>query len=425
MQRLCEAVAPRYARRRKAPLPDMSITEPLVPLEAFALDPTVLHLNHGSFGAAPRAALRVQAEIRNALEAATMRFLVRDWQKLLDAARARVAAFVGSDPENMVMIPNPTAGVASIANSIAWQPGDRVIVTDHGYRACFNTLLRLAETRGIEIVTVAIPLPIRSSTDLVDRLVNAIAAEPCCRLALIDHITSPTALVLDVAAIAARLAAAAPHVRLIADCAHSAGQVDLNLEALGRAGTAYAVAALHKWTCAPKGSSILWARGDCRDQLRPAITSHGETPGFGPSNRFHARFDWSGTHDPTPYLATPTAIDDLAERGGGWPPIRARNHALTLAARDLLIERLGGGATPIAPDDMHGSMATIPIVLPVGAEPLATQAQLLDDGIEVPIVALPGHGTFIRISAHVYNHLAEYDRLADELLARGIRGRAL
>lgn len=403
----------------------MSITDPLVPLEAFALDPAVLHLNHGSFGAAPRAALAAQAEARGALEAATMRFMVRDWPGRICSARARVAAFVGSDPDDMVMIPNPTAGVASIANSIAWQPGDRVIVTDHGYRACLNTMLRLVETHGIQIVTVTIPLPVRSSAEVTDLLVSAIAAEPRCRLALVDHITSPTALVLDIAALATRLATEAPHVRLIADCAHSAGQVALDLGALGNAGAAYAVAALHKWTCAPKGSSILWARRDYRDELRPVITSHGETPGVGPANRFHARFDWSGTHDPTAYLATPTAIDDLAARGGGWPAIRARNHELVLAARDLLLERLGGGAAPLAPDAMHGSMAAIPVALPPGTDPFAVQSQLLDDGIELPLAALPGHGTFIRISAHVYNRLADYDRLAEALLARGIRGRAL
>jgi len=403
----------------------MSIDERLVPLSAFALDPEVLHVNHGSFGAAPRAALEAQQAARGELERAAMRFMLRDWQPRLDAARARVAAFVGSDVDDLVLIPNPTAGVASIANSIAWQPRDCVVVTDHGYRACFNTLQRLVETRGIELVAVTVPLPVRSSSEVVERLVSAIAAQRRCRLALVDHVTSPTALLFDVAAIAAGLAARAPEVRLIADCAHSAGQVDLDLAALGDAGAAYAVGALHKWTCAPKGSSFLWARRDHRDELRPAITSHGETPGFGPRNRFHARFDWSGTHDPSAYLASPAAIDDLATRGGGWPAIRARNHALALAARDLLLERLGGGAAALAPDDMHAAMAAIPIALPVGTEPPAVQAQLLDDGIELPVASLPGHGTFLRISAHVYNRLADYEQLADALLARGIRGRPL
>jgi len=403
----------------------MNIRDPLVPLAAFGLSPEGLHLNHGSFGAASRAALTVQAEARSALESATMRFMVREWQGRLDAARVRVAGFLGGDPADMVMIPNPTSGVASVANSLPWQPGDRVVVTDHGYRACLNAMLRLVETRGIEVVTVKIPLPVRSPSQVVDRLAGAIAAEPRCRLALVDHITSPTGLVFDVAAIARRLEQTAPHVRLIADCAHSAGQVELDLRALGDAGVSYAVAAMHKWTCSPKGSSILWARRDRRDELRPLITSHGETPGVGPANRFHARFDWSGTHDPTAYLATPAALDDLAARAGGWPAIRARNHELVLAARDLLVERLGNGAAPIAPDDMHGSMAAIPIALPAGGAPAELQAQLLDDGIELPIVTLPDLGTFIRISAHVYNRLADYDRLSETLLGRGIRGRAL
>ena len=403
----------------------MNIRDPLVPLAAFGLSPEGLHLNHGSFGAASRTALTVQAEARSALESATMRFMVREWQGRLDAARVRVAGFLGGDPADMVMIPNPTSGVASVANSLPWQPGDRVVVTDHGYRACLNAMLRLVETRGIEVVTVKIPLPVRSPSQVVDRLAGAIAAEPRCRLALVDHITSPTGLVFDVAAIARRLEQTAPHVRLIADCAHSAGQVELDLRALGDAGVSYAVAAMHKWTCSPKGSSILWARRDRRDELRPLITSHGETPGVGPANRFHARFDWSGTHDPTAYLATPAALDDLAARAGGWPAIRARNHELVLAARDLLVERLGNGAAPIAPDDMHGSMAAIPIALPAGGAPAELQAQLLDDGIELPIVTLPDLGTFIRISAHVYNRLADYDRLSETLLGRGIRGRAL
>jgi isopenicillin-N epimerase len=395
---------------------DPALTSPLIPLDAFALDPAVLHLNHGSFGAAPRAALAAQADARARLEAAPMRFMVAEWQGRLDAARARVAAFAGADPEDLVMIPNPTSGVASIAGSRAWQPGDRAVVTDHGYRACRNTLLRLVETRGIELVTVSIPLPVTRPADVVERVLAA-AGDPRCRLVLLDQITSPTALVLDVAAVAAALP---PHVDLIADCAHSPGQVDVAVPALG---AGYAIAACHKWMCAPKGASFLWARRDRRDALRPAITSHGETAGVGPPNRFHARFDWSGTHDPTAYLAVPAAIDELAARGGGWPAIRARNHALVLAARDLLIARLGHGTQPIAPDAMHGSMASIPITLPGPA--LAVQADLLAAGIEAPLVDLPGYGGFVRISAHVYNHLAEYDRLADALLSRGIRGRAL
>lgn len=399
----------------------MDLTTPLVPLAAFALDPAGLHLNHGSFGACPRAVLAAQTATRDALEASPMRFLHRDWQPRLDAARARVAAAVAADPADLVFVPNPTTGVASILASRAWRAGDRVVMIDHAYRACRNAVGRLGETHGVELDTVRVALPAHGAA-IVEAIVAA-ATHPRARLVLLDQITSPTALVLDAAAVAAGLAAAAPHVELLVDAAHCPGQIAFDLAALAAAGAHYAVATGHKWLCSPKGSSMLWARRDRRDALRPVVTSHGESPEFGPPNRFHARFDWSGTHDPTAFLALPVAIDELAAAGGGWPAIRARNHALVLAARDHLFARLGGGAAPIAPDAMHGCMAAIPIALPAAATPAALQDDLLAHGIEAPIITLAGHGSFVRISAHVYNHLAEYDRLAEALLARGVRGR--
>jgi isopenicillin-N epimerase len=403
----------------------VKLETPLAPLSLFALDPTLLHLNHGSWGAAPRAALDAQAALRARLESATMRFMVREWQGLLDGARAHVAGVVGADPEDLVMITNPTSGVASILGSRAWAPGERVLVTDHGYRACKNAILRLGEQRGVGLATVTIPLPVARSADVVERVVAAAAADPSIRVVLLDQVTSPTGLVLDVAAVGAGLRERAPHAELLVDAAHSPGQLAIDVGSLARAGAAYAVATCHKWLCAPKGASLLWSRRDRRDALRPVVTSHGETAGVGPPNRFHARFDWSGTHDPTPFLSAPAAIDAVGEACGGWPAIRERNHALVLAARDLVLGRLGGGARAIAPDDMHGSMAAIPITLPDGAAPLAFQAALIDDGIEIPIVDHPTYGTFVRLSAHVYNALPDYARLADELLRRGVRGRAL
>jgi len=391
----------------------VNLSAPVAPLSAFVLDPAVLHLNHGSFGACPRAVLAAQDAIRARLEAATMRFMVCEWQDRLDAARARVAAVVGADPEDVVLIPNTTTGVATILASRPWAPGDRLIVTDHGYHACHNAALRLVETHGIELVTVPIPVPVADPADVVARVVAAI--DDRCRLVMIDHVTSPTALVLDVAAICAALAG---RVDVLVDGAHAPGQLDVDVAALG---AAYFVGNAHKWLCAPKGTAVMWARRDRRDALRPLVTSHGETPGVGPANRFHARFDWSGTHDPSGYLSIPTAIDEIAALGGGWPAVRDRNRALALAARDLLAARLG--ATPLAPAAMTGSMVALPVDLPPGTAPAALERELLAAGIEVPIIELPASGPLVRISAHLYNHLGEYDRLADALLARGVRGR--
>jgi isopenicillin-N epimerase len=392
----------------------VDLLAPLVPLDAFALDPAFCHVNHGSFGACPRAVLAVQDELRARLEAATMTFMVCEWQDRLDAARARVAAFIAADPQDVVLIPNTTLGVSTVLASLAWRRGDRIVVTDHGYRACRNAAERLAETHGVEVITVHVPVPITDPMDVVSRVVAA--ADGGCRLVLIDHITSPTALVIDVAAICAALASRG--IDVLVDGAHAPGQLALDVPAIG---AAYYVANAHKWLCAPKGTALLWARRDVRDALRPLVTSHGETPGFGPANRFHARFDWTGTHDPTGYLSIPAAIDTVARLGGGWPAICDRNHALVLAGRDLIAERIG--ARPIAPDAMTATMASLPIVLPEGATALGLERELLAAGIEAPIAELEGVGPLVRISAHVYNALADYGRLADELVARGVHGR--
>jgi isopenicillin-N epimerase len=391
---------------------DLSV--PAAPISAFALDPAVLHLNHGSFGACPRAVLAAQDAIRARLEAATMRFMVCEWQDRLDAARARVAEHVGADPADLVLIPNTTTGVSAILQSLPWQPGETIVVTDHGYRACHNAALRL-RARGVEIVTVHLPVPTEPA-EIVRRVVAAV--DDRCRLVMLDHIASATALVFDVAAVCAALAGRAD---VLVDAAHAPGQLAVDVDALG---AAYYVANAHKWLCAPKGSALLWARRDRRDALAPLVASHGETPGIGPANRFHARFDWSGTHDPSAYLSIPAALDAIAELGGGWPAVRARNRALAARARELVADRLGG-ASALAPAEMFASMAVVPVALPAGATPLAFERALLDAGIELPIIDLPVTGTLIRLSAHVYNHLGDYDRLAAELVARGVRGRHL
>src|SRR5262249_8828276 len=158
------------------------------------------------------------------------------------------------------------------------------------------------------------------------------------------HITSATAIVCDLAAIVSALAARG--VDTLVDGAHAPGQVEVDLGALG---AAYYVANGHKWLCAPKGAAFLHVRADRRAQVRPLVTSHGASPDYGPANRFHAEHDWTGTHDPTAYLSLPFAIDHVASLvPGGWPEVRARNHALAIAGRALLTDRLAAGT--LAPD---------------------------------------------------------------------------
>ncbi len=382
----------------------MLLTAPVSPLERWALGPAIVHLNHGSFGGCLRRVLDIAAAFRARLEAAPMQFLVLEWQAELDRARAALARFLRTDTERLAFVPSSTTGVAIALASATLAAGDEIVTTSHAYAACRHQLERLAAARGLRIVIVPVALPFDP-----DALVAGVAAAitPRTRLALLDHITSSTALRLPLERLVPLFTAR--DIPVLVDGAHAPGQIDLDVDGLG---ATWYVGNCHKWLAAPKASGfIAWSRA-AAPTLRPLVTSHGASASYGPPNRLHAELDWSGTYDPSAQLAVPAAITALAEEGGDWPAIYARNHALALALRD----RLGG--TPIAPDDALGMMAAMRIVLPTGTTPLAFQNRLLADGWEVPIVDVPD-GPFVRVSAHLYNHVGQAELLAAKLHSLG------
>jgi isopenicillin-N epimerase len=394
----------------------MSLTEPpplraASAIEQWALDPHIVHLNHGSFGGCLRSVVEAAAAWRARLEASPMRFFVLEWQTEIDRARAALAAFVGAPADRLAFVPGSTTGVAIALHSLELAAGDEVIVTDHGYRACRNQLERLATARGLRIATVAIALPFDPAA-FAESILRAIT--PRTRAVLLDHITSPSALRLPVEQLVPALAARG--LATIVDGAHAPGQIELAVAAIG---ATYYAGNCHKWMCAPKGSGFLVVAEGAR--ALPLVTSHGATPEYGPANRLHAELDWSGTHDPSAYLAVPAAITAVAAEAGGWPMVRARNHALVVEMRRRFVDALGrSGELVIAPESSLGSMAAIRIELPAGLAPLELERQLLVAGWEVPIVATEP-GPLARISAHLYNHTGEAVELARELHTRGVR----
>ena len=378
------------------------------------LDPGVDFLNHGSFGACPTAVLAAQAEWRDRLEREPVAFMVRTLEPALDAARERLARLVGADPDDLAFVANATTGVSTVLASLDPAPGEELLCTDHAYNACRNALDRLAERSGARVVVVPGPFPLDDSGRVVEALVAA--AGPRTRLALVDHVTSPTALVLPVARIVSELQARG--VDVLVDGAHAPGQVELDLRALG---AAYYTANAHKWLCAPKGAALLHVRRDRQARLRPLVTSHGRNSPRTDRSRFRLEFDWTGTDDPTPFLAVPAAIDFLEGLlPGGLPALRAANHALACRARRVLLDVLGIG--PPAPEELLGAMASVP--LPPGplepppahpwVEPLGER--LFREGLELPVMTWPARpARLLRVSAQAYNAPRQYERLARRL----------
>jgi isopenicillin-N epimerase len=378
------------------------------------LDPAITFLNHGSYGACPKAVLEHQAALRAELEAEPVLFLGRSLDARLDVARARLAAFVGADPDDLAFVTNATGGVNAVLRSLAFSPGDELLTTDHCYAACKNTLDYVAGRLGAKVNVAVVPFPLSSPDEVVAAVLAK--ATPKTKLALLDHITSPTALVLPIAKLVSELAARG--IDTVVDGAHGPGMVPLDLTALG---AAYYTGNCHKWLCTPKGSAFLWVRRDRQVAVHPLTISHGHTGEREGRTRFRLEFDWMGTSDPTAWLTVPMAIDYLGSLvPGGWPALMARNRALALESRGLLCA--AAGTPPPCPEEMVGSIASVrlpdsPLTKPVWRQPDPLQPRLFGEwGIEVPIMRWPGAPKrLVRISAQLYNSRDQYVKLAAAL----------
>jgi isopenicillin-N epimerase len=378
------------------------------------LDPHVTFLNHGSYGACPRAVLDVQARFRERLEGEPVRFLSRELEGLLDGARAALGAFVGAEPDDLAFVPNATTGVNTVLRGLELAPGDELLTTDHAYNACRNAVDAVAARAGARVVVAPVPFPLGGPEQVTEAVLARTG--PRTRLALVDHVTSPTGLVLPTERLVRELAARG--VDALVDGAHAPGMVPLDLRALG---AAYYAGNCHKWLCAPKGAGFLHVRRDRQAGVRPLVISHGANSPRRDRSRFRLEFDWTGTADPTAYLAVPEAIRYLGSLlPGGWPALMAHNRATALAGRDRLCATLGVPAP--APDAMIGSLAAVSLPpglppAPDGTERDPLHTVLLERfGIEAPVFTWPALGArILRVSAQLYNTPADYERLADAL----------
>ena len=385
----------------------------------FTIREDLTFLNHGSFGSCPTPVRQRQREVRDWMESDPIWFMVGELEPLLDSSRARLAGLIGATPENLAFVRNATEGVNAVLRSIRLEPGDQVLTTNHAYNACANALHFVAGRAGAEVVVVDIPFPLGSAQQVLNEIDAAVTERT--RIAMVDHVTSATALVLPIDQIVSRLEERG--VPVLVDGAHAPGMVPLDVEALG---ASYYTGNCHKWLCAPKGAAFLHVRGDLRDTVRPTTISHGANIEDETRSRFHLEFDWCGTFDPSPWICVETAIDTMESAFGGWPAIMESNRANALAARDLLCDHLG--IEKPAPDSMIGSIAAVPLGV-LGHEksphkylPAPLTLTLRNDHrIEVPVFPWPvWPALLLRVSMQQYNTLADVERLCEALAAEGV-----
>jgi isopenicillin-N epimerase len=368
----------------------------------WALDPLLAHLNHGSFGAVPLPVREAQDRFRNEAEANPNAFFGRNLAERAERARVAAAAFLRAEPGGFAFVRNATTGVNTVLSSIDLRPGDQVLVTDHAYGAVRLAAERACRRAGAELIVQ--PVPLDEGDPILDAVLSGLT--PRTRLAVVDHVASPTAVVFPVADLVAALRSRG--VLALVDAAHSPGMVDVDLEALD---PDFWTGNFHKWCCAPRGAAGLFVREEHRDRLAPLVASWDVRKGFPTS------FGWLGTDDYSAYLAVPAAIDFLGELG--WDRLRDHNRTLARHARRTVAEAIGAEEL-----ELGEAMTLVPMPDGVGADEEAardlTERIAAELRCEVAVTVWRGRG-FVRLSAQAYNAPSEYERLGAGL--RDLLGR--
>ncbi|MGH8916087.1 MAG: aminotransferase class V-fold PLP-dependent enzyme [Acidimicrobiia bacterium] len=380
----------------------------------WALAPGIHHLNHGSFGAVLEEAMERQSEWRARFEENPTRFVARDLPSAMERAREAVAGFVGADPAGIAPVRNATTGIASAVRSMEpmLEPGDQLLTTAHDYNAIRQILDFTGRRTGAEVVVAAVPFPIEAPSQVTDAVLDSVTSRT--KLALIDHITSPTALVYPIESIVGALE---PEIPVIVDGAHGPGQVSLDLDRLG---ASWYTGNLHKWVCAPKGSAFLRTRSDRLEMTVPTVISHGyNAPVDEPEDRYALLFDWLGTDDFSAWAVIPDVLSLVGGlEAGGWEAVMKHNHELALDGRRIVAEAVGTDLP--APDEMVGAMAAILLHDNPGPDPggdlSPLMGELLDKGFATIAMNWPRWPhQLLRISAHHYNTVADFRSLAEAL----------
>jgi isopenicillin-N epimerase len=372
--------------------------------DEWLLDPKVTFLNHGSYGATPRSVLAEQDRWRARMEARPTAFMSYELPSALRKAAAALAAFLCCKGEDLVFVENATVGCNAVLNSFRLAAGDEILITDHAYPAVRKAAVHAAKRAGADLVEAKVPYPLRDPAAIIEAVAARLGSRT--RLVVLDHVTSPSAAIFPVAEIAALCRAA--HARVLIDGAHAPGMLTLDVPATG---ADWYVGNCHKWLMAPKGSGFLWASPEAQSELHPVTISHGYGLGF------TAEFDWTGTRDPSAWLAVPAALD-FHERLGG-ASLRERNMRLAQQSATQLAQRWG--TVRGTPDRLTGSMAAVR--LPLRGPANDEEAQRLrtwlfeTHRIEVAVVAIAG-ALWARISAQAYNHADDYGRLAGAVFSR-------
>jgi isopenicillin-N epimerase len=365
------------------------------------IDPGTAYLNHGGFGALPVPVAEAATALRHEIEANPTDMFMRRWQSEVDAVRSRVADLLRARTDDLVFVPNATAGSATALAAIDFAPGDEIVVTDHRYPAVRSQADALAERHGVVVRETHVPVDVQTADEIVDRVMAAVTDRT--KLVVVDHIASATGFYFPVAQLVA--AAHGAGLPILVDAAHAPGQVEVELESLG---ADFWSGNMHKWVCSPRACATLRVAPQWQDRVRPLVASHEFAHGFQPA------FDWTGTFDPIPLLAVPATLDFWQSLG--WDEVRRHQRTLVGDGARHVAERIG---TCVAVrDEFTAAMRLVALPCPLSVdEGVALMHRLTTEHKVTAYVTHHAGSSYVRVCGQLYNTPADYERLADALVA--------
>ena len=374
--------------------------------ELFLLDPEIVFLNHGSYGACPRPVFEVYQEWQRRLELQPVKFLGVDLDNYLNQARLELGCYINCPTKDIVYIPNATHGVNIVARSLELNPGDEILATNQEYGACNFAWEHVCSKTGAIYKRQPITIPFESSEQIMDQLWQGVTSKT--KIIFISHITSPTSLTMPVQMICQRAHQA--DILTLIDGAHAPGQIALDLASLK---ADFYVGNCHKWMLSPKGAGFLYARPEVQNLIEPLVVSWGYQSKFTipRESTFIDYLQWSGTKDPAAALSVPAAIAFMEENH--WNEVRASCHHILRYAMDTIGELTGLKQIYPLDSDFYHQMGTLPI--PRVKDLLELKSRLLNEyKIEIPYIEWDNH-QYLRLSVQGYNTLDDINRLVHAL----------
>lgn len=369
--------------------------------EKFLIDPEVIYLNHGSFGATPRTVMETYQSWQMKLEGQPVRFLARELNGLLQEARSVLGGYLNANADDLVFIPNATHGANIVVRSLQLSPEDEVLATNHEYGACDYAWEFACQKTVSYYIRQPIPLPVCSDDEMVEQFWKGVSLRT--KVIYLSHITSSTALRLPVKEICQR--AREGGILTVVDAAHSPGQIPVNVQEMG---ADIVFGNCHKWMLSPKGAGFLYVRREIQPLIEPLIVSWGyhATDDIAAGSTFLDYLQWTGTYDPAAYLSVPKAIRFMQENH--WNCVWSECHALLRGAIQRICEQVG--MEPLYPldSDFFAQMG----VAPLPPSNLTLLKSLLYDKYRVEVPLIQWHDRhFLRISVQCYNSQEDIDAL--------------